>query len=75
MVREIAAETRQRLGQAKSRPLGVRRILRQDPHARPRRLARSPAPSSSRRTGSVVVGISVFDKGSVLFVWPVRGGQ
>ena len=44
MVREIAAETRQRLRQARSRPLGTRRILRQDPHARPRRLARSPAP-------------------------------
>ena len=44
MVREIAAETRQRLRRAKSRPLGVRRILRQDPHARPQRFARSPAP-------------------------------
>jgi hypothetical protein len=44
IVREIVAETRQRHRQAKSRPLGVRRILRQDPHARPRRLARSPAP-------------------------------
>ena len=44
MVREIAAETRQQLRQAARRPLGVRRILRQDPHARPRRIARSPAP-------------------------------
>jgi REP element-mobilizing transposase RayT len=44
MVGDIAAETRQRLRQTKSRPLGVRRILRQHPHARPRRIARSPAP-------------------------------
>ena len=44
LVREIAAETRLRLRQAKSRPFGVRRLLRQDPHARPQRLARSPAP-------------------------------
>jgi hypothetical protein len=36
MVLEIVAETRQRLRQVNSRPLGVRRILRQDP--------RSPAP-------------------------------
>ena len=44
LVREIVATTRQRYRQAKSRPLGVRRILLQDPHARPERLARSPAP-------------------------------
>ncbi len=44
MVREITVETRQRLREAKRRPLGVRRILRQDPHARPQRIARSAAP-------------------------------
>ena len=44
MVGDIAAETRQRLRLNKSRPLGARRILRQDPHARPQRLARSAAP-------------------------------
>ncbi len=44
MVGEIATETRQRLRQGQKRPLGVRRILRQDPHARPRRVSRSPAP-------------------------------
>ena len=44
LVAEITAETRQRLRQARSRPLGVRRILRQNPHGRPRRVARSPAP-------------------------------
>ncbi len=44
IVRDIAAETRQRLRQAEIRPLGVRRILRQHSHARPQRLARSPAP-------------------------------
>ncbi len=44
MVADISAETRRRLRQANNRPLGVRRILRQDPHARPQRSARSPAP-------------------------------
>lgn len=44
MVREISVETRQRLRESKSRPLGVRRILRQHPHAQPQSLARSAAP-------------------------------
>ena len=44
MVADISAETRQQHRQAKTRPLGVRRILRLDPHNRPRRVARSPAP-------------------------------
>ena len=44
MVSDISAETRRRLREAEKLPLGVRRILRQDPHARPRRLARSDAP-------------------------------
>ena len=44
MVRDISAETRKKLSESKSRPLGVRRILRQDPHARPQRIARSTAP-------------------------------
>ncbi len=44
MVREIVVETRQRLRPARKRAVGMRRILRQDPHARPQRLARSPAP-------------------------------
>ena len=44
MVSDITAETRQRLRQDEKRPLGVRRILRQDPHAQPSRIARSDAP-------------------------------
>ena len=44
MVSDISAETRRQLLQANSRPLGVRRILRQNPHARPQRPARSSAP-------------------------------
>ena len=40
----IVAETRRRHRAAKTRPLGARRILRQSPHHRPRRVARSPAP-------------------------------
>ena len=44
MVHDISAETRKKLRATKSRPLGVRRILRQDPHARPQRISRSAAP-------------------------------
>ena len=40
----IAAETRRQHREAGTRPLGVRRILRQNPHHRPSRVARSPAP-------------------------------
>lgn len=44
MVADIVRETRQQLRDTQSRPLGVRRILRQNPHGRPRRVARSKAP-------------------------------
>ena len=44
IVAEIVSETRQRLRQARRRPLGVRRVQSQDPHSRPRRVARSGAP-------------------------------
>ena len=40
----IVAETRQQLRNAKKRPMGVRRILRQNPHSRPQRVAHSAAP-------------------------------
>ncbi len=44
IVAEIVIEARRRLRQANQRPLGVRRILRQNPHGQPRRVARSDAP-------------------------------
>ena len=44
IVRDITSDTRRRLRQAGVRPLGRRRIQRQNPHARPRRIARSVAP-------------------------------
>ena len=44
LVGEITAETRRRHRRARTRPLGIRRILRQNPHGRPRRMARSSAP-------------------------------
>ncbi len=44
IVDRIATETRRRHREARTRPLGVRRILRQSPHHRPSRVARSPAP-------------------------------
>ena len=44
IVREIEAETRQRLQETGRRPLGVRKILRQDPHDRPVQSKRSPRP-------------------------------
>jgi hypothetical protein len=44
IVAEIESETRRRQRQTRKRPLGVRRILRQKPHGRPREVARSEAP-------------------------------
>lgn len=44
MVREITQETRQRIEDGGQRPLGVRRILRQDPHESPSEPKRSPKP-------------------------------
>ena len=44
IVAEIVAETKQELRRTNRRPLGVRRILRQDPHSRPSQVARSSAP-------------------------------
>ena len=43
-VETIGRKTRQRLRRARKRPLGDRRILRQNPHHLPRRVARSRAP-------------------------------
>ena len=53
MVAEITSETRARHRQEKTRPLGVRRILRQDPHHQPRRVARSAAPRFHAATWQV----------------------
>jgi REP element-mobilizing transposase RayT len=44
IITRIEAETRRQHREARTRPLGVRRVLRQHPHHRPPRIARSPAP-------------------------------
>ena len=44
IVRQIEADTRQRLRAAGRSPMGRRRILAQDPHDRPRRFVPTPAP-------------------------------
>ncbi len=44
IVREITQETRQRIEESGQSPLGVRRILRQDPHEAPSNPKRSPKP-------------------------------
>ena len=44
VVDEITEETRQRSEQTGCKPLGVRRVLRQDPHAAPTHPKRSPKP-------------------------------
>ena len=44
IVREIEVETRKALHASDSTVMGERRILRQDPHDRPRCVSRSPAP-------------------------------
>ena len=53
MVRAIEHETRERLEREGRSPLGVKRILAQDPHARPMRLSRSPAPRFHTASGTV----------------------
>ena len=44
MVREITAETRERIETTGRAPLGVKRILRQHPHERPAKTKKSPKP-------------------------------
>ena len=44
MVEAISCQTRERLTSEGARPLGVRRVLRRDPHGAPDRPNRSPAP-------------------------------
>lgn len=44
LVEKVSREARQRAKQSRIGPMGRRRILRQDPHRRPRTLKRSPAP-------------------------------
>jgi hypothetical protein len=53
LVTAITAETRRRLRQTETCPLGVRRILRQNPHNKPRRVARSAAPRFHAATWQV----------------------
>ncbi len=50
MVAEIEARGRESRGGIGSAPLGVRAILRQDPHSRPRSSKRSPAPIAHAAT-------------------------
>jgi len=52
MVREITAETRERIEKTGRAPLGVKRILRQHPHDKPAETKKSPKPivhAASRR--------------------------
>ena len=44
MVRDIEAETRERLAQEKSKVMGRKRILAMDPHSYPKEFRRSPQP-------------------------------
>ena len=53
MVREIEAETRQRLRDEGRSPLGTRRILRLHPHDAPAHPSRSPAPRFHAATGTM----------------------
>jgi hypothetical protein len=45
MVEDIAAETRERHEKAGTRPMGVRRVLQQNPHGLPKEVKRRKAPS------------------------------
>jgi REP element-mobilizing transposase RayT len=53
LVEEIAHQTRQRLAEEGRAPLGVKRILRQDPLSEPRDFERSPAPRFHASTGEI----------------------
>jgi REP element-mobilizing transposase RayT len=53
MVEEIIRETRQCLAKAGRAPLGVKRILGQDPHCQPWRFERSPAPRFHASSGEM----------------------
>ncbi len=44
-LREISGVVRQRIEETGRPPLGVKKILRQDPHFRPEKLSKSPAPA------------------------------
>lgn len=59
MVRSIEAETRRRIRKTGRSPLGVRRILRQDPHAAPERVKRSPAPRFHAHRPAVRKGLEL----------------
>ncbi len=53
LVREIEAETEERLREAKDTPMGAEAILAQSPHGQPRRSDRSPAPRFHAHRGYV----------------------
>ena len=59
IVRTIESETRQRIRDTDRAPLGVRRILRQDPHQVPARTKRSPAPRFHARHPHVRRGLEL----------------
>ncbi len=50
LIADIEQQSRESLAAKKSRPLGERAILTQDPHGRPRDLKRSPAPIAHAAT-------------------------
>jgi REP element-mobilizing transposase RayT len=53
LVEDITRQTRQRLDDEGRTPVGVRRILRQDPHSKALGLERSPAPRFHASTGEI----------------------
>ncbi len=53
MVHSITAETRRRTEETGRQPLGVKRILQQDPHSRPSKPKRSPKPIVHAATKAV----------------------
>jgi REP element-mobilizing transposase RayT len=59
LLREIESDARQALKASGSSPLGVRRILRQDPHSRPERTHRSPAPRFHAQAWRVRKGLEL----------------
>jgi Transposase IS200 like len=53
LARQISRETAERIRRTGVRPLGRRRVLRLDPHSRPERIERSPAPLFHAATRAV----------------------
>jgi REP element-mobilizing transposase RayT len=59
IVRSIEADTRKRVRETGTTPMGVRRIQRQDPHSGPDRPSRSPAPRFHARDPRVRKGFEL----------------